>query len=448
MSAAPRPEERVLEVARDSGLIVAREPLLVMISGGADSVCLLDVAVRLEASVTALHVNYGLRPGADGDAEHCRSLCERLGVPLIAERAELGGEKSPPAAPEPSGNLQSRAREVRYALAERHAVGDYATAHTRSDQAETVLYRLAVSPGRRALLGIAPRRGRLVRPLLGAGREETRAYCEARGLAWREDPSNRDPDFARARIRHEVLPVLSELNPEVEQAIAETSALLRDEADVIDARVDEVLGEIGAAGVLSLAELRALPAGLARLVLRRAAEAAHGGPFSLSRRAADAVLELGRRGGTATLDLGSGLRAVAEYGTLRFARRRDADPPEPVELNVPGTARFGEWQVEARTGGPGEVLVSAAELGAAVTVRAWRHGDRMQPAGVGGTKSLQDLFTDRKIPRSLRRSLPVVEAGGEIVWVAGAALGERFRVDEAAAGEQDVVGLRAWRVRT
>ena len=116
---------------------MAGEPLLVLLSGGADSVCLLDVAIELEAGVAALHVNHGLREGADADEEFCRELCERLGVPLTVERA----------AGPPEGNVEAWARELRYAAAERTAEGDYATGHTLSDQAETVVYRLATSPG-------------------------------------------------------------------------------------------------------------------------------------------------------------------------------------------------------------------------------------------------------------------------------------------------------------
>ena len=207
--------ERTLEVAAASGLVPSGEPLLVMLSGGADSVCLLDVAVRLEARVSALHVNHGLRPDAGDDEAHCNALCERLGVPLAVERLELASAHGP-------GNLQAEARDARYALAERHAGGDYAAGHTATDQAETLLYRLAVSPGRRALLGMPARRGRLVRPLLEVTREDTRAYCEARGLPWREDPSNEDRRFARARVRHEVLPALRELNPALERTLGET----------------------------------------------------------------------------------------------------------------------------------------------------------------------------------------------------------------------------------
>src|SRR5690349_18459515 len=153
-----------LEAARRSGLVAAGEPLLVMLSGGADSTCLLGIAVELGARVSALHVNYGLR-GAESDADeaHCRQLCDRLGVPLHVQPIELPAD----------GNLQAAARDARYAAAERLAEGDYAAAHTRSDQAETVLYRLATSPGRSALRGMAPRRGRLVRPLLDVSRDDT-----------------------------------------------------------------------------------------------------------------------------------------------------------------------------------------------------------------------------------------------------------------------------------
>jgi tRNA(Ile)-lysidine synthase len=337
-------------------------------------------------------------------------------------------------------NLQEQAREARYALAERHAEGDYAAAHTASDQAETVLYRLAVSPGSRALHGMAPRRGRLVRPLLEVTRAEVRDYLRARGLDWREDPSNADRRFARARVRHDVLADLRELSPAAERTIAETARQLREEGELVDQAADEALEELGSGPAVSLDELRGRPAAIRRLVLRRLAERAAGeGPRPLSRRDAEEILSLGGQG-TKSLDLGGGLRAVAEYGTIRFTRAREAPAPDPVTLPIPGQVRFGDWELEARLSAPGDVAVSASALGESVTVRAWREGDRMRPLGLGGTKSLQDLFTDRKVPRALRRTLPVVEAAGEIVWVAGVAVDERFAARE---GSPRRVGLIA-----
>src|SRR3954463_14660803 len=230
-------------------MIEAGKPLLVLLSGGADSVCLLHMALERGADVSVLHVNYGLRESADEDEAFCRELFPSLTV----ERVRLG-----------PGNVQALARDARYALAEKHAVGDYATGHTLSDQAETVLMRLCSSPGRRGLLGMAPRRGRLVRPLLGMTREETRTYCFDHGLAWREDESDSGPRFTRARVRHELLPLLERIAPGAERTIAATAELLRDEADALDALLPETD---------SLAEIAALPPALGRLVLRRLAGA-------------------------------------------------------------------------------------------------------------------------------------------------------------------------------
>ena len=395
-----------LEAARASGLVAAGEPLLVLLSGGADSVCLLDVAVDLEASVSALHVNYGLRDGADADEQFCRDLCERLGVPLTVERAGEPG----------AGNVQAWARELRYAAAERLAAGDYATGHTLSDQAETVLYRLATSPGRGALLGMEPRRKRLVRPLLEVTREDTRDWCRHRGLEWRDDPTNEDTNYARARVRQLVMPQLRELNPAAERNISESARLLRDEREVLEAAVDAALERLGPAP--ELAALRREPPGLARLVLARLSG------HALPRQIVDQVLAFDDRG-SHELDVGSGGRAVVEYGHVRFASGPAAEPPAAVTLPVPGRVRFGDWDVEAVSGEGGEAVLAAAQLGTSVTVRSWSEGDRMRPAGLGGTKTLQDLFTDRKVPRELRRALPVLEVNGEIVWVAGVAAADR-----------------------
>jgi tRNA(Ile)-lysidine synthase len=461
----PDGAEPAVVAARASGLVQVGQPLLVLLSGGGDSVCLLDVAVRLGARVSALHVNYGRREGADADTDLCQALCERLDVPLAVERVELPAE----------GNLQDRARDARYELAEQLAETDYATAHTLSDQAETVLYRLVVSPGSRALHGMAARRGRLVRPLLALTRSEVRDYLHDRGLEWREDPSNADRRFARARIRHDVLDALRDLSPAAERTIAETARQLREEGALLEEeaiaaiarleaeggsrgdRAGAMSGVAAAAGgrdapTVSLAALGAEPPALQRLVLRQLAERAAGGPRALSRREAEEIVALGDAG-SRSLDLGGGLRAFVVYGELRFelaeAERSGVgadSSPDPVALPIPGRVRFGAWEVEATLGTPDETEttsgalahVAVVPLGPSATVRGWREGDRMRPLGLGGSKTLQDLFTDRKVPRAARQRVPVVEAGGEIVWVPGVALDERFAV---APGAQGAVGL-------
>jgi tRNA(Ile)-lysidine synthase len=306
--------DRMLERVLADGLLAPGSPVVAMLSGGRDSVCMLDLAVRAAGvgEVTALHVNYGLRDDSDDDERHCEALCESLGCALEIER---------PRRPEGSGNLQSWARDTRYAAAARLAEGGGATivtGHTADDQVETILYRLASSPSRRALLGMRPRDGRLVRPLLGFRRAETTAYCEERGLDWRDDSSNAELSYARNRVRHGLLPELARIHPAAAENVLRTAALLRDEAEVLDALVDAELDGSGgeARGAIALQRFGELPPALRRLVLQRLADRAAGRPVPGAARFADQVAGL-RRTGTAMLDLGGGVRAVVASGVLR-----------------------------------------------------------------------------------------------------------------------------------
>ncbi|HEX5525687.1 MAG TPA: tRNA lysidine(34) synthetase TilS [Solirubrobacterales bacterium] len=312
MNAAADLQERV----EAGGLIAAPGPLVVMLSGGRDSVCMLDLAVRERGAqeVVALHVNYGLRAEADADERHCAELCRQLGVALEVER---------PRRPEGAGNLQAWAREARYAAAARLAEGTEArivTGHTADDQVETILYRLASSPSRRALLGMKPRDGRLVRPLLGTTREETTAYCEERGLAWRDDASNEEADYKRNVLRRGLIPELAKVHPVARENVLRTAALLREEAELLDSLVDaELVGGEGAEpGAISQERFAALHPALRRLVLQRLADEAAGRPVAGAARFAEQVAAL-RRGG-AMLDLGGGVRAVVTGGVLRAER--------------------------------------------------------------------------------------------------------------------------------
>ncbi len=307
----------MLRAVREGGLVDPGAPAVAMLSGGRDSVCLVDLLVRLLGAdrVTALHVNYGLRDDADRDEAYCASLCERLGVRLEVER---------PRRPEDAGNLQSWARDARYAPAARLALPNdaaIATGHTADDQVETILYRLASSPSRRALLGMRPRNGSLVRPLLEFTREETTTYCEERGLSWRDDPTNAGDAYARNRVRHSLAPALAEIHPAAARNVLRTAELLRDEAEVLDALVDaELRGSNGAdRGTISLERLAELHPALRRLVVQRLADAAAGRPVPGAANHADEVAAL-RRTGTAMLDLGRGVRAVAERGILHAER--------------------------------------------------------------------------------------------------------------------------------
>ena len=436
----------VLERVRATGLLPAGGAVVVLLSGGRDSVCLLDVAQLLAGpeQVTALHVNYGLREEADADERHCAALCDRLGVSLAVER---------PRHRERDGNVQAWARERRYAAAERIARAHeppaaVAAGHTADDQVETVLYRLASSPSRRALLGMRPRDGLLVRPLLGLTRGETTAWCEARGLPWRDDVTNAGTRYARNRVRHALVPALREAHPAAEANVLRLAALLRDEADVLDALVAEQLDD--GATTIPLDRLAALAPALRRLVVQRLADDAAGRPVPGAAGRADAVAAL-RRQGSARLDLGGGVQAVAEYGVVRaehVGRRSGPAPrtpaaPAPVTLPVPGRVAFGAWEVSCEESAPepADGVLDRERLGGGqLLVRPWRSGDRIEPVGLGGSKSLQDLFTARKVPRARRATVPVVVCDGEVAWVPGVATSARHGV---TAGTRAAVRLSA-----
>ena len=424
-------------VVRDSGLVEPRSSGMVLVSGGADSACAAAALVEHcgRPNVHALHLNYSLRESSGEDERACRALCASLRIDLRVERPELEG-----------GNLQAAAREARYSAAERlrqRIDADWvATGHTATDLAETMVYRLAASPGRRALLGLPARRGHLIRPLLALGRDDARRLAREAGLPFFDDPSNLDPRFARNRIRSEVLPVLKKLSPAAERNIAETRAELAEESRLLERLAVDLLAGGGAGGASAAIPAEALAAAdpaLRRIALRILAERVAGRHVPMGRERAAEIWRLAQKPEGGEVELGGGLRAVCELGLIRFALPDD-EQPEPVRLNVPGSCRFGQWELRAalRAGpvepaGPELATLDAEALGGELVVRTWREGDRIRPLGMQGTKTLQDLFTDRKVPRSLRHQLPVVAAGDRVAWVAGVAVSEDFRLEPEAA---------------
>jgi tRNA(Ile)-lysidine synthase len=301
----------LIESVCADGLLAAGRPVVVMYSGGRDSTCLLDLAVRIAGApaVTALHLNYELREAAGEDERHCEQVCAALGIPLDVRR---------PGRP-PTGNLQAWARQQRYGAAAQLAgahSADVAAGHTATDQVETILYRVASSPSRRALLGMQARDGLLIRPLLRFTRAGTADHCRERGLSWREDESNASDAYARSRIRHGLVPALEAVHPGAHANVLALAEILRQEGAVLDELVDRVLD---GQSEISLARLRELSPALRRLVVQRLADSAVGGPAAGVGRRADEVATMSATG-TAALDLPHGVRATANRGVVRFGR--------------------------------------------------------------------------------------------------------------------------------
>jgi tRNA(Ile)-lysidine synthase len=421
-----------------SGLIEPGSEVVVMVSGGADSACAAAGLAKLlgPERVHASHVNYGLREGADEGEAAARRLCAALRIDLHVERPRRLA----------SGNIQAAARAFRYEAAERlrerSNAAAIATGHSRTDVAETLLYRLATSPGSRALLGLPARNGRVVRPLLGLERDRIRELASAAQLPFADDETNDERRYARNRIRSEVLPVLREIGPAAERNIAETRAELAEEATLLDRVVLEELTAAGSnAGSVAVAaeHIHALEPGLRRLALRALAERACGHSVPLGRARAADILRLASRPEGGAVELGGGVVALCESGHIRFVAGPLDAAPVPVALGLPGLARVGAWEVRAELhpapvepAGPDLATLDAGAIDGPLEVRTWRNGDRMRPLGMRGTKTLQDLFTDNRVPRSLRGTLPIVTVDGEVAWVAGVAVSDNFRLEPDA----------------
>jgi tRNA(Ile)-lysidine synthase len=395
----------VLETVRRRRLLGKRDVVLAAVSAGPDSTALVGALAALRdlgelAGVVALHVDHRLRPGGGEDAACAAAACARLGVPFesVAVRVE-------------PGNVQAQARRARYAAlraaAARAGASRIATGHTRTDQAETVLLRLLRGAGARGLAAIPPRRGLLVRPLIDRSRAEGIAYCARAGLAWRDDPTNATPRFARNRVRLSAWPVLLALAPAAESALARAADLARADERALSARARFIAGT---GGSVAVSALLGEPLAVRRRIVRRLWRTA-GGRGSLEVRHVEAALALVRRRSPGRVALPGGLEVRCRYGVLGVGRKVERALPLPRDLAIPAPGRY---EVPAR----GTLEIAARDPGGIpwpLSLRGRRPGDRFRPEGGRGAKKLKGWLIDRKVPREERDGLLVLAAGGDVV---------------------------------
>jgi len=357
--------------------------VIVAVSGGVDSMALLHalakLAPRLGFGLEVATVDHGLRAEARAEGELVRGRAEALGLEWHGLRVDAAAARVGRA------SLQDAARRVRLgaleALAERRGAR-VALAHQADDQAETVLFRVVRGTGLRGLAGIPYRRGPFVRPLLDVSRAEIARYAARNALPFVEDPSNVDPRFARARIRHRLLPLLAEENPRVREALIALAA---------EARATEPPG-------------RDLPG-------------------DIGRRAAAVVAELSARGGTRRIDVAGRRIVEVAYGRVRVEARPPggrAAAPAPVVVRADGTYALpgGSGALRLSSGGAAETgaaLFDADALAWPLVLRARRPGDRMRPRGGRGSRKLSDLLIDAKVPLATRDRLPVLATSDDVV---------------------------------
>ena len=406
------------------------EPLLAGMSGGPDSVALLDALVKSGWSPQIVHLNHQLRGAeSDGDAEFVRELAGRYDLPCTIESCKVAGDE----------DSARRARHEFFArVAEQTGIKKIALAHTADDQVETFLLRLLRGAGVPGLVGIWPERQlgtlRVIRPLLKVRRGEILEYLTAEKLAYREDASNADARFTRNRIRHALLPLLErEYNPAIRDVLLSTAEILRDENfyllhDVAQ-RYYLAVCQRDSVNVKALANCpTAIQRRLLRFWLGGDSEAGPGFTFEQI----EAVRRVAQSDSpSAEIDLPGDLVAYREYEWLRKASRKDLEPIRGSwALSLAGETTISELGVKFVLGEEGERL-DADALGDGVLVRTWESGDRFQPLGMSETKKLQDFFVDEKVPRRQRGRVPLLcTADGRIAWVVGHRIAELFKVTE------------------
>jgi tRNA(Ile)-lysidine synthase len=414
----------------------------VAVSGGADSVCLLlvlrELAPDLGLTLSVLHLNHQLR-GADSDADerYVEELASRLGFEVRSARADVLKVAS-----DAGDNLEQAARRVRreffFDFLRRGVLHRVALGHTRSDQAETVLFRFLRGAGTAGLAGMRPvTREGLVRPLIEVEREEVEQFLRDRGVAWREDASNRDPRFARNRIRHELLPRLAEENPAMAETLARLAAVAADEERYWDQEIERVVkGRLvlrPPAVLFRVDWIGTLERAVARRVIRRAILEFKGDLRSIDMEHVERILELmGNREGSARLQA-PGVDVLRSFDWVRLAPPgsygagdRDYELPAPVPGNVelPGGRSSLRLELQPEAGGAGSAYnkdgteLDWGRISGGLRIRNWRPGDRYRPVGHAGDTKIKFLFQEARIPLWERRGWPVLTCGDSIVWSA------------------------------
>jgi tRNA(Ile)-lysidine synthase len=400
-----------------SNLIEPGQRVLVAVSGGPDSTALLVALEEAGHDVVAAHYDHALQAGSADAADFVRRFCDRLGVELVIERRQK---------PMPKGSVQAAARALRYDLLERAraltGAGVVALAHTADDVVEGVVLHLLRGCGLAGLRGMPAKRGVFARPMLGAWRSDVVEFLRARGLDALDDPANSNPAYARVRVRHEVLPALERDSPGIKRRLLAVAARATAMQDAVADSATHLLD----GGAVSRAAVAAAPEPLAVELMRQLYARAGGAQPALSRANLRSMLALAQPGrGGRGVDLPRRLR-------LRIVG-------ELMEIVAVGDAEQTEARLEVRAC-PGCDGAPAVHLKPGLDLRVGHRspGLRMRPRGGRGTRKLQDIFVDARVPREERDTWPLVFAGDALALVPSVA------VDASFTARSDAPGVHLW----
>ncbi len=435
--------EKVSETIRKYSMLSGGETVLVGLSGGPDSVCLISIlhalAPEMELRLRAVYVDHGLRPEeTPAEIEFASDLCLKLDVPFGVKQISPG-----PYAKEQGLSLQDAARTMRYEAleeaADESAAHRIALGHHLDDQVETFFMHILRGSGPRGLSGIPPVRGKIIRPLIETERKEIEAFLDGEGISYVVDHTNLKHDYLRNRLRAIIMPVLKEVNPGIADTIARTTEILRDEDRYLELQVTKTLMRLISRKTdnsveLFLTPLEGLDTAILRRVLRRAVEATEG-LRAITFRHIEDIMHLIKAGSAGDrLYLPRDVRAIKKYSTVLLTSEPPQklgtytiSPGEEISLREAGLVLSAYLEEEVPASESADVVVlDADKTSPQLTVRSRREGDYFYPEGFGKKKKLQDFFVDEKVPRDERDAVPIVASGENIVWVAGMRADDRF----------------------
>lgn len=423
--------KKVLDFAARYDMLPHYELLVAAVSGGMDSMCLLNFLYENGYRVVAAHYNHRLRgEESDMDEDLVRSWCAARRIPLCVGSGDVADYAATHGL-----TLEEAARKLRYdflqTVADETRAVRIVTAHHANDCAETVLFHLARGTGSAGLAGIPPVNGRLVRPFLCLTRAEISAYAREHRVPYRTDSTNADPAHTRNLIRAALIPPLERVNARAVEHIAAAALRLREEDAYLDSLAAARLAalEVGGGSVtLPAAAVADAPAALRHRVLRLALDRLGAGRKDVTAAHYDALVSLCAAPERAQLDLPNGLRAIAHAGSLTLTHAL-APPDAPVTLREGESARWGDFGITCRKStengektvenSENTVIVRVSALTAPVTVGAWEADDRLTLPAARGARSLKRIFAEHGIAPDARERVPVVRVGTAVAAVYG-----------------------------
>ncbi len=428
-------QSKMIDFVREHQMANDQDKILVGVSGGIDSMVLLHLLVHAGYSVGVAHCNFSLRGDeSDADEQFVRYHCLMNGLPVHTIKFDTLEY-----AKENGLSIQVAARELRYAyfdeICKEHKYTRIAIAHNLNDSVETVLLNLSRGTGLRGLTGIKPVNGNIIRPLLFATRVQVQEYAALHNISYREDSSNASDKYKRNYIRHNVLPLLRELNPSVDISIYQTAQHLREAQLIVDSFLTQmrkdIVNENGGVFYIDIEKLKNQAAVNIFLVDFLS-------DFNFTPAMTTEVCEL--------LESSIGKRVESEthvifrdrnHLILQQKQKRQSDECQ-IDVNLTQIDQPVKLSFSKLDYSQGFVFgkdtkyayLDLEKLKFPLTIRPWQPGDRFMPFGMTSLKKISDFLVDIKIPLPDKERVFVLTSENEIVWVIGYRIDNRFRVDE------------------